>query len=107
MNHLEAQGFDLLSNLLRVVAREVCAVSSSSVKVALASLACSRDCAAACLEAFSSDKELSALNRADFSSDSAFYAAFKLLANTANKKDVSQLKRLKERNSEGVKGLPS
>jgi hypothetical protein len=36
-----------------------------------------------------------------------FYAAFKLLANTVNKKVVSQPKRLKERNSEIVKGLPS
>jgi hypothetical protein len=62
---------------------------------------------AACLAAFSSAREFSTLNRTDFSSDSAFCAAFKLLANTANKKAVSQTKRLKERNSEGVKGLPS
>jgi hypothetical protein len=34
-------------------------------------------------------------------------SVIKLLANTANKKVVSHLKRLKERNSEGVKGLPS
>jgi hypothetical protein len=62
---------------------------------------------AACLIAFSSAREFSALNQADFSSDSVFCAAFKLLANTANKKVISQSKRLKERNSEGVKGLPS
>jgi hypothetical protein len=34
-------------------------------------------------------------------------SVIKLLANTANKKVVSHPKRLKERNSEGVKGLPS
>jgi hypothetical protein len=61
----------------------------------------------ACLAAFSSTKEFLALNRAYFSSDIAFCAAFKLLANTTNKKDVTQPKRLKERNSERVKGLPS
>jgi hypothetical protein len=61
----------------------------------------------ACLIAFSSAREFSALNQADFSSNSAFYSAFKLLANTANKKVVSQPNRLKERNSEGIKGLAS
>jgi hypothetical protein len=58
----------------------------------------------ACLAALSSAREFSALNRADFSSDGACCAAFKLLANTANKKIISQSKRLKERNS-GVKGV--
>jgi hypothetical protein len=62
---------------------------------------------AACLAAFSLARKFSALNQEDFSSDNAFCAAFKVLANTANKKVVSQPKRLKERNSEGVKGLPS
>jgi hypothetical protein len=103
----KSRAFDLLSNLSCVAAREVCAVSSSSANVALASLAYGRDCAVACLAAFSSTREFSALNRADFSSDNAFCAVFKLLANTVNKKVVNQPKRLKERNSEGVKGLPS
>jgi hypothetical protein len=54
------------------------------------------DCSTVCLATLSSARELSALNRADISSDSAYSAAFKLLANIAIKKVVSQLKRLKE-----------
>jgi uncharacterized membrane protein len=49
------------------------------------------------LVALSSAKEFFALNKENFSSDSACCTAFKLLANTANKKVVSQPKRLKER----------
>jgi hypothetical protein len=42
------------------------------------------DCSAACLAAFSSAREFSTLDQTDFSSDSAFCAAFKPLANTVN-----------------------
>jgi hypothetical protein len=62
---------------------------------------------AASLAAFSPAREFSTLNQVDFSSDNTFCAAFKLLANTANKKVVSQPKRLKERNSEGINELLS
>jgi hypothetical protein len=58
--------------------------SSLSAKVTLASLDCWRDCSATCLAALSSAREFSTYNRTDFSSNNAFCATFKSLANTAN-----------------------
>jgi hypothetical protein len=89
----KSRAFDLLSNLSQATAREVCAFSSSSAKVALASW----DCSEACLVAFSSDREFSTPNRADFSSDSAFYAAFKLLANTTNREGRKSAKEIERK----------
>jgi hypothetical protein len=80
---------------------------SSSAKVALASLDCWRDCSTTCLTALSSAREFSTPNQADFSSDSAFCAAFKSLANIANREGHRSAKEIKRKNSEGVKGLPS
>jgi hypothetical protein len=96
--------FDLLSNLSQIAAREVWAFSSSTAKVVLVSLDWWRDWSVACLEAFSSSREFSIPNRTDFSSDSAFYDAFKLLDNTVNREDRKSAKEIK-RNSEGVNGL--
>jgi hypothetical protein len=54
----KSRAFDLLSSLSRVEAREILAFSSSSAKVALTSLDYWRDCSTACLEAFSSAREV-------------------------------------------------
>jgi hypothetical protein len=55
------------------------------------------DCSEACLAAFSSDREFSTPNQADFSSDSAFYTAFKLLANTANREGRKSAKEIERK----------
>jgi hypothetical protein len=72
-------------------------VSSSSAKVALASLDCWRDCSTAFLVAFSSAKEFSAPNQTDFSSDSTFCTVFKLLANTANREGCKSVKEIERK----------
>jgi hypothetical protein len=89
--------FDLLSNLSRVAAREDYVFSSSNAKVVLASWDCWRDYSAACLATFSSAREFSTPNRADFSSNSAFCAAFKSLANTANREGLKLAKEIKRK----------
>jgi hypothetical protein len=103
----KSKAFDLLSNLSQVATREVRAFPSSSAKVALASLDCWRDCSTAYLTALSSAREFSTLIRQTShltvlsALPSSHWLTFQI------EKAIGQPKRSKERNSEGVKGLPS